>query len=445
MTLQRERAKRGAKFQTSLAEDRDGTWEVYREAEATEYTGYTTTTEEDIHLIRYRFDGSGVLLVFDRTPFYGESGGQVGDTGMIESEGVTIRIDDVKKSGDAYIHIGEVVEGEIGDFPYRARVDASRRRRIMANHTATHLLHHALREVVGMHAAQAGSLVAPDRLRFDFNHYHALADEELDRIEYLVNEAVLANIAVQVHENISLSQAREMGATMLFDEKYGDLVRVVQIDDLSRELCGGTHASRTGDVGLFKVLREGSVSSGVRRIEAMTNLDAYRLQKRQDSILKELSALISIDSEGLVDKIVALQDEIGTLKTKLRRVRKKDIDEDFDVERNVVPAGRYRIAHVQLEGASQAEMRELSDRIRSRGGMTVAVVSAVQEDRLSVVLSVSDDGVNDGVHAGKLLQKTLSLLGGKGGGREHLAQGGGIESAEVGNFIETLAAELKSR
>jgi alanyl-tRNA synthetase len=443
MARQRERAKAGAKFQADLAGEGDEAWEVYREDRTTEFTGYSATLEENMHLIRYSPTDSGMLLVFDRTPFYGEAGGQVGDTGIIESDGVRIRVDDVRRRGDTYIHVGELVEGRIGDYTYRGAVDVPRRRRIMANHTATHLLHRALREIVGQHAAQAGSLVAPDRLRFDFNHYHPLADEELDRIEYLVNEAVLANLEVLVHENVPIAEARDMGATMQFDEKYGDLVRVVQIDEVSRELCGGTHVSRTGDVGLFKILREGSVSSGVRRIEAVTNLDAYRLQKRHDSILKELSDLTSINPEALPDKVRALQAEIGTLKKKLRQERRKGIDEDLDVESSMVPAGRYRIAHLALEGASQAEMRELSDRIRSRGGMIVAVISSREGGRMSVVLSISDDAVADGLHAGKLLQKGLSVLGGKGGGRAHLAQGGGIKGGEIQTLIENLARELK--
>jgi alanyl-tRNA synthetase len=299
--------------------------------------------------------------------------------------------------------------------------------------------------VIGAHALQAGSLVSPERLRFDFTHYNPLSSEELDRIEELVNAAVLDNIDVQVHENVTLEAAKRMGATMLFDEKYGERVRVVEIDDLSTELCGGTHASRTGDVGLFKILHEGSISAGVRRIEAVTNIDAYQLQKRQDGILKGLTALVNTDSENLNDKVRALQEEINELRKKLSQERKRGIAQVFDPGRDMEQSGRFSIARVTLGSASQNEMRDLSDRIRAKGGLTVAVVSAVSEGKLSVVLSVSDDAVREGVHAGKLLQKSLAPLGGKGGGRPHLAQGGGIGEGDLDALVKKISEELEKR
>ena len=312
----------------------------------------------------------------------------------------------------------------------------------MANHTATHLLHYALRSVIGSHAAQAGSLVSPERLRFDFNHYHPLTGNELDRIESLVNEAVLANIAVQVHRDVTMDEAKNMGAIMLFDEKYGELVRVVQIDDLSKEFCGGTHTRWTGDIGLFKILWEGSVAAGVRRIEAATHMDAYLIQKQNDSILKELSGMTGTEPGGLPDRVRALQDEIASLKRKLRQERRRGIDEVFDPERDIVEAGKYRLARVELKGVSAEEMRELSDRIRTKGGMTVAFISSVQDGRVSIVLSASDEAVKSGVHAGRLLQKALASLGGKGGGRPHLAQGGGIEESEIAELLKNVEGVL---
>jgi alanyl-tRNA synthetase len=445
MELQRERARQGAKFQASVRDEGRGSWVVLRDDVRTTFTGYHALDQGDMRLLRYRLEDSQVFLVFDRTPFYGEAGGQVSDTGFIEGDGVHVRVVDVKRSGAFFVHVGILEQGDLEDIPYTGSVDGARRRRIMANHTATHLLHYALRRVIGTHALQAGSLVSPDRLRFDFNHYDPLSEDELDRIENMVNDAVLDNIAVQVHEDITLEAAKRMGATMLFDEKYGERVRVVEIDDLSRELCGGTHAHRTGDVGLFKILHEGSISAGVRRIEAVTNVDAYRVQKRYDAILRELSALMNTESEKLPDKVRALQEEIGELKKKFRQERNRGINQVFDAARDMEDAGRFRIAHVAMKSASQDEMRGLSDRIRASGGLLVAIVSAVKDGKCSIVLAVSDEAVREGVHAGKLLRKSLAPFGGKGGGRPHLAQGGGIRGDEIGGFLKNVRKELEER
>jgi len=442
MELQRERAKQGTKLRASFDEEIAGDWVVVRRDEQTLFTGYDALVQSGMHLSKYRTDGHRAMVVFDRTPFYGEAGGQVGDTGVIEGEGIRMLVTDVKRAGGLFIHIAEVEEINIRDVEYTGFVDAARRRRIMANHTATHLLHYALRSVIGSHAAQAGSLVAPERLRFDFTHYHPLTEDELDRIESLVNEAVLANIAVQVYRDVTMDEAKNMGAIMLFDEKYGEQVRVVQIDDLSTELCGGTHARWTGDIGLFKILWEGSVAAGVRRIEAATHMDAYLIQKQNESILKELSHMTGTEPGGLPDRVRALQDEIASLKKKLRQERRRGIDEVFDPERDMVEAGRYRIARVELKGVSAEEMRELSDRIRTKGGMTVAFISSVQDGRVSIVLSASDEAVKSGVHAGRLLQKALASLGGKGGGRPHLAQGGGIKERELAKLLKNVEGAL---
>jgi alanyl-tRNA synthetase len=242
-----------------------------------------------------------------------------------------------------------------------------------------------------------------------------------------------------------MDKAKEMGAIMLFDEKYGDRVRVVEIDDLSRELCGGTHAHRTGDIGLFKIVREGSIASGIRRIEAVSNIDAYQLQKKNESILKEAADLVNAETDNLAEKVRFLQDEITTLKKKLKKERRKGITDVFDPDRDLVQAGRYRVASLQLGESSPEDMRDLSDRIRSKGGNTVAVISSVQDGRVSIVLSASDEAVEDGVHAGHILQSGLASLGGKGGGRPHLAQGGGIEEKDLDKLIGRIIGELKKR
>jgi alanyl-tRNA synthetase len=442
MAVQRERAKSNARFQAGL-EESEGQWEVFREQAETEFTGYGELQLAGMRLLKYRSDGKNVLLVFDKTPFYGESGGQVGDTGTVEGDGIRIRINDVKKSGLYLIHHGIMEEGDIADIAFTGRVERERRERIMANHSATHLLHHALREVLGTGAAQAGSLVAPERLRFDFNHYHPLSKEELDRIEELVNEAIRSNYEVNVYSDIPMEKAKDMGAIMLFDEKYGDAVRVVAINDISRELCGGTHVQRTGDIGFFKILRESSIASGVRRIEAVSHVDAYRLQKKYEAMLNEAADLVNAEKEALVDRIRSLQDEISTLRKKLKQERRKGVGEVFNPERDMVRAGSFKLASLRVTDSSPEEMRELSDSIRSRNRDVVIVLCAVQDGKVSVVLAAADDAVAKGVHAGRLLQQGLSSLGGKGGGRPHLAQGGGIKEQQIESFVKGIIAELE--
>jgi alanyl-tRNA synthetase len=442
MAVQRERAKSRARFSTGL-EESDGEWDIVREQAETDFTGYGGWQLPDMRLVKHRTEGSNVQLVFDRTPFYGESGGQVGDAGLIEGDGVRIRITDVKKSGSQFVHHGVLERGEISDIPFTGSVDIDRRKRIMANHSATHLLHHALRTVLGTGAAQAGSLVAPDRLRFDFNHYHPLSDEELDRIEELVNEAIRCNFEVKVYSDLPMSKAKEMGAIMLFDEKYGDTVRVVEIDDMSRELCGGTHVTRTGDIGLFKIIRESSIASGVRRIEAVSHVDAYRLQKRFESILGEASQLLNSEKEALVDRIRSLQDEISSLKRKLKQERRRGVGDVFDPKKDVVQAASFKVASLKLKDSSPEEMRELSDNIRSRGGGMVVLLCSVQDGRVSVVLSASEDAVAKGVHAGRVLGQELKSLGGKGGGRPHLAQGGGIAEKDIESLKSGIISTLE--
>jgi alanyl-tRNA synthetase len=238
-----------------------------------------------------------------------------------------------------------------------------------------------------------------------------------------------------------MENAKSLGAIALFGEKYGDRVRVVRIGGFSSELCGGTHTERTGDVGFFKIVREGSISSGVRRIEAVTNIDSLELIKKNQIVLRELASSLQTDIGSLPQKVKNLQNEIQELKKKLRLERKREIGEEFDHKKDFTQAGNYRIALVKLEDSNQNEMRELSDKLKIRAKRGVVLVSSVGDQKVSIVLSASDEAVASGVHAGRLLQQSLSELGGKGGGRPHLAQGGGINKGD----IEKLFAKVKER
>ncbi|MGQ9614996.1 MAG: alanine--tRNA ligase [Spirochaetota bacterium] len=444
MEAQRERAKKGAKFRFVYDREAELSWNRLREIDKTEFTGYRELVQVGMRLVRYRSEGEVFELVFDKTPFYGEAGGQVGDRGYIEGNGIRILVEDVKRSGGLFIHIGKVEQGEIEDIPYTGKVDEERRRRIMSNHTATHLLHYALRRVVGIHAVQAGSLVAPERLRFDFNHYEQLSESQLDEIESIVNSAVLKNIPVEVIEDVSFSEAVSMGAVALFGEKYGDRVRVVKIGDLSIELCGGTHVSRTGEIGLFKILREGSISSGVRRIEAVTNIDSFHLFKHYERLLKEVSSLLNTDVESISCRIEDLKDELRELKRSLKDDRRKKTGEVIRGEDDFIPAGKYRVALFKLSGVSAEEMREFSDRAREKVKNGVLLITSFKDGKLSIQLSAGDEAVKGGFHAGRVLQGLLTEFGGSGGGKPHLAQGGGIKPEDVEGLFKRLVQFLES-
>jgi alanyl-tRNA synthetase len=426
MEAQRARAKEASKFH--LGADQ-GAWVALGEEVKTQFTGYGSDELPGMRLVKYRPDGDRFLLVFDKTPFYGESGGQAGDTGLLEGDGTRIRVIDVKRTGDLVVHVGVLEAGEVKDLPYRGMVETPRRRMIRANHTATHLLHYALRKVLGSHVRQAGSLVLPDRLRFDFNHYSPLSPGELGEVERLVNEAVFANHPVRVLEDLSMEDAKSMGAMALFGEKYGKKVRVIKVDDLSAELCGGTHVRMTGDIGLFKLVKESGISAGVRRVEAITSVAALELAAKHEALLEEASALLKTGCDGVPDKIRGLQEKLQSLEKQLRSDRRKSASEAFEPSRDVVKAGKYGAVLLKLEGLGTDEMREVADKVKPSLAMGVVLVASVKGDKAAYVLTATDDAVASGVHCGTLLQKALAGAGGRGGGKPRLAQGAGGSSA----------------
>ena len=426
MKAQRARAKESSKFQ--LGADQ-GEWVALGEEVKTLFTGYGSEELPGMRLVKYRPDGDRFLLVFDKTPFYGESGGQAGDTGLLEGDGTRIKVIDVKRTGDLVVHVGVLEAGEVKDLLYRGTVETPRRRMIQANHTATHLLHYALRKVLGSHVRQAGSLVLPDRLRFDFNHYSPLSPGELGEVERLVNEAVFANHPVSVLEDLSMEDAKSMGAMALFGEKYGKKVRVIKVDDLSAELCGGTHVRMTGDIGLFKLVKESGISAGVRRVEAITNIAAFALVAKREALLEEASALLKTGCDGVLEKIRGIQEKLQSLEKQLKSDRRKSASEAFEPSRDVVRAGKYGAVLLKLDGLGTDEMREVADKVKPSLTMGVVLAASVQGDKAAYVLTATDDAVASGVHCGTLLQKALAGAGGRGGGKPHLAQGAGGSSA----------------
>jgi alanyl-tRNA synthetase len=387
--------------------------------------------------------GQTVILMFDQSPFYAEAGGQIGDAGEIRSErGARVRIDDCKKpAGDVHVHFGVIEEGglRVGDAVSFA-VDGERRAQIRANHSATHLLHLALKRVLGSHVAQKGSLVAPDRLRFDFTHFSPITDVQKREIEDLVNAEIRRN-ADSMTEVLAIEEARSRGAVAMFGEKYGDKVRVVRIGNESLEFCGGTHVRRAGDIGLMKIVSEAGVAQGVRRIEAVTGAGALAyLRRLEDELGRAGERLragpfeIAARVEKMQGDIKALEKELGALKTRLA---------SGGGARDLLAEARQingvKLLAVALEVDDPKALRETGDQLRDRMGSGVLLLAGVAADKVSLLAMVSKDLVGR-YHAGNLLGQVAEVLGGRGGGRPDMAQGGGKDPSKV---PEALAAAAR--
>ncbi len=368
----------------------------------------------------------GDLLVLEQTPFYGEAGGQVGDTGKILYNNYAFDVFDTQREGDLIIHKIDKIDFDLMDKSVRAIVDKLRRKAIMRNHSATHLLHKALREILGSHVKQAGSLVEPSRLRFDFTHYKKLSKEELEAIEQLINEKIRESLPLIHHRNIPFEEAKKMGALMFFGDKYGDRVNVVQFGDFSMEFCGGTHVSNTSEIGLLKIVSEGSISSGIRRIEAVTG---EGVEKYIDEQLQKLSEL-SEKYEQLLEEKTKLEKEISQLKLKekIRDIefllsQKKQID-GFSIVTGIV----------DVENIEQ--LKALGDVLRERLKNGVGLLASTFEDKVSFVCVVTDNLIKERkLSAGKLVGEIAKIVGGGGGGRPHLATAGGKEVSRLNEAL----------
>ena len=427
---QKQKARTGAGMQQQ--EERTTLYrEIVSRHGETLFRGYETLKEEAevVEIISNgRFtdelgEGQEGMIVLDRTPFYGESGGQVGDTGVIHSEGAHLIVTDTKKPLQGlHIHIVKVKRGTIrrGER-VTAMVDEERRLSIMRNHTATHLLHKALRMVLGEHVKQSGSLVAPDRLRFDFTHYTATTPEEIDEIEEVVNTKILEDLPVKT-EVMGIDDAIRSGAVALFDEKYGEKVRVVSAGGFSRELCGGTHCSATGQIGSFVILSESSVASGIRRIEALTGMNAFRYLKEQKRSIEMIKNILKTDrpverTERLIRELKEKEKEIERLKTGA------STDVISEAIRKARELSGIKIATLRKDGLNQKELRLLSDRLRDRLGSGIIITTSAQNGKAAIVCMVTKD-LTDRFNAGEILKRITSLAGGSGGGRAEMAQGG---------------------
>jgi len=389
--------------------------------------------------------GDQVEIVLDRTPFYGEAGGQVGDTGELRTDtGVFVVEDTQRPTPELIVHRGQVREGylRVGQRVV-ALVDAERRAAIRRNHTATHLLHAALRRVLGEHALQAGSLVAPDRLRFDFAHHEAVQPDQLRTIEELVNEQIVRDLPVEVRYQ-PLREALSEGAIALFGEKYGEIVRVVSIDAFSKELCGGTHVSRTGEIGYFLITDETSVASGIRRIEALTGPAAVRAARQIVNLASQTAQLLHVPVERLPEQVERLQLQLRDQEREIAR-----LSADLALERAaplVEHAHRvdgFRVVSARIEVPSLDVLRRLGDRLRERIGSGVIILGTAIDNRPTILAMATRDAVQRGVHAGRVVQVVAPLLGGRGGGRADMAQGGGADASRLDEALAAARAEVE--
>lgn len=413
---------------------------------ATRFVGYNAL-ESSASLLKIIGNNA---LVLDQTPFYAECGGQVGDTGFITGKSFRFRVTDTQKLGDIYLHLGEMEEQDLSHPPRHvtASVDRDRRRAIMANHTATHLLHYALREVLGKHVTQQGSIVQPDRFRFDISHPQKITDEELAKVETLVNERIFENMRVRRSVE-SLEAAKARGATALFGEKYGDKVRVIQIGRYSMELCGGTHALFTGDLGYFKIISESSIQAGVRRIEGSTRHGALAIAQAEHKALSQVKEhLKTSDENSLVAKIIALQEEIKQLKKKGVQQAQKDSKQSAD---QLLEKARVRhdvkIVVTQVESMSANELRALADLLKKSNELVAGFLASVVEDKVFVVAFASDKlAPLNKIHAGELIKIAGPIMGGGGDPRRaDFSQGQGTKVQEVSNLLSKMNAIMDEK
>ena len=446
MTRQRDQARAAGKFKSVAGIDYSGAATVFHGYDSLNYDGTVVGLFRDGCAVPSLADGERGVVVLDATPFYAESGGQVGDRGeLADARGRRFAVDDTQKiHGDVFGHHGSLVGGllKLGD-KVNAKVDAQARARTASNHSVTHLMHKALREVLGPHVAQKGSLVDPEKTRFDFSHHAPISDQQIKTVERIVNHEILANTATQA-QVMSFDDAVKGGAMALFGEKYGDAVRVLDIGS-SRELCGGTHVARTGDIGLFKILSEGGVAAGVRRVEAISGAGALEyVQGLADTVNQAAHALKATPAE-VNSKITHMLDNVKSLEKELARIKSKmAASQGGDLTASARTIADVKVVAAVLEAADAKILRETIDALKAKLGRAAIVLASVQDGRVTLIAGVSAD-LSAKVKAGDLVNHVAQQVGGKGGGRADLAQAGGSDAAALPQALESVYAWVQSR
>lgn len=431
MEKQRTKARESGKF--VMSEDATK-WQTLKEIPHSKFRGYELLSEE-AELCMVGEDENHWRLVFDETPFYAESGGQVGDVGTIEAEGSVLQVTDTIKLNDRIVHLVKKTAQMPKAGRYTLKVDPERRRDTACNHSATHLLHAALRKVLGGHVNQSGSLVTPERLRFDFSHFEKVSEEKLAEVENLVNQAIAAAIPVCTEEK-SYQEAIASGVTALFGEKYGDRVRVVSMGDLSSELCGGTHVSNTAQIRLFRIISESSVATGIRRIEAVTGREALKLYNRERAAINQICHALKTDLEQAPAKVNHLIEENNKYQKELAKLSQEQASEqvkELFAKIKTVNGAKYVVA--RIDGLSMDLLREAVDKLRDRMGSGVAALGTVNDGKVAFVVGVTKD-LTGKVQAGSLIKAIAAETGGSGGGRPDLAQAGGKDASKIDQALQ---------
>ncbi|MGI6685001.1 MAG: alanine--tRNA ligase [Bacillota bacterium] len=454
MEEQRQRA-RAARVDSKAFDQAVAMHELLNGVPGTKFLGYESIEAEGKVLVLVTegekvdaiSDQASAYLVLDQTPFYAESGGQVGDTGIITGPKGSAVVKDTQKLADGvYLHQIKMEQGvlKVGDT-VEALVDRDRRRSIARNHTATHLIHRALRNTIGEHAHQAGSLVEPDRLRFDFSHFSGLTDEEITQIEDMVNQVVLDAVDLETFET-SIDEAKSLGATALFGEKYGDVVRVVKVGDYSMELCGGTHCRTTGEIGLVKILSEAGIGAGLRRIEAVTGHNARALFKEQENLLKETAQVLKTIPQEVAKKAHAVMAELKGKEKEIEILQGKMAKQaSGDVLDKVEKVAGVNVVVAEVLASDMNALRSMSDLIKDKLKSGVIVLGAVAQDKVNFVAMVTPDLKDKGLHAGNILKETAKVAGGGGGGRPDMAQAGGKNPEMLQEALDKARQVIKAQ
>jgi alanyl-tRNA synthetase len=445
MQEQRDKARAAAKFKMAAGLEYEGADTVF--------TGYTQTKQDGAKVLAVYVDGEQVeeaqagddcVIVLDTTPFYGESGGQIGDTGTMKNESTMVRVIDTQKiKGKVWGHHAHVAEGSVkaGDV-LNVAIDEARRAAIMRNHSVAHLLHFALREVLGTHVQQKGSWVGEDVMHFDFSHNEAMTAEEIARVEDIVNEHIIANTAVFAEE-MGIEDAKKTGALMLFGEKYGDRVRVVKIGP-STEFCGGTHVARTGDIGSFKLLSESGIAAGIRRVEVTTGMHVVRFTRTQEVTLKNVAAelktplgLVTEKAHTVFENVKSLEKQLAQLKSQLAVLSAQALVAEAREVNGV------KLLVKKVEADSKA-LRDMAETLRDKIGDAVVVLAAVNDGKVQLVAGVSKS-LHARVKAGEVVNTAAQMVGGKGGGKPDLAMAGGTDVAKLDAALAAVAAFIETK
>ncbi len=443
MAEQRKRARDGRKASDGESWKSDGI--SFEGVAKTEFVGYTDNSctatvvaiAVDGELCDMAAEGSKAIVVLDKTPFYGEGGGQVGDTGVIRSQTCTMKITNTTKANDIFTHMAEIETGavSVGDT-VEAVIDANRRNAIRRNHTAAHLLQAALRSVLGTHVEQAGQLVNDEAVRFDFTHFSALTEEEIAKVEALVNEKILEGITVR-NEEMPIEEAKKLGAMALFGEKYGDMVRIVAADDFSIEFCGGTHVNNSAKIGLFKVVSESSVAAGVRRIEAVTGANVLQLLgKYKSTVIETAAALKSANVMDIAAKARQVSDELRDAGKKIEALEAKLAGSKIsDMMNSATDKNGVKIITAQLDGMTPNELRAMCDQVKGDNPAAVCLFATVNGEKLTFCAAAGAEAIAKGANAGNIVREVAKLAGGNGGGKPDSAMAGGKEVAKAAEAV----------